>query len=146
MRIVRYNPVENDFMPTSFSQLVDRFFSESTGRSGGSVYSFVPKADVVENEGSFEIHLAVPGMSKEDFKIDLKENHLSVSGERKFAEQKDEKHFRSIETQYGAFNREFVLPDNVDAEKVEAKYSDGILQLVVPKNEKKRLKTSIKVA
>jgi HSP20 family protein len=146
MSIVRYNTVLNDFVPTSFSHLVDRFFNESTGRSGGSAYSFVPKVDIIENEKSFEIQLAVPGVNKEDFKIDLKENRLSVSGERKFPQGQNEKHFRSIETPYGAFRREFVLPDNVDQENIQARYNNGILELVVPKDEKKLLKTTIKVA
>jgi len=146
MSIVRYNPVLNDFVPTSFSHLIDRFFNESIDRSGGSAYSFVPKVDIIENEKSFEIHVAVPGMDKSDFKIDLKDNRLSVSGERKFTKEMDEKHFRSIETQYWAFRREFVLPENADAEKIQAKYNNGILELVVPKDEKKLLKTTIKVA
>ena len=146
MSIVRYNSVLDGFVPTSFSHLVDRFFNESTGRSGGSAYSFVPKVDIIENEKAFEINVAVPGMSKDDFQIDLKENRLSVSGERKFTKGQDEKHFRSIETHYGAFRREFVLPENVDGENIQARYNNGILELVVPKDEKKLLKTTIKVA
>ena len=85
-------------------------------------------------------------MNKEDFKIEFNENRLSVSGERKFTREKDDRHFRSIETQYGAFKREFVLPENVDGQKIEARYTNGILELVVPKDEKKLLKTTIKVA
>ena len=146
MSIVRYNTVWDDFVPTSFSHLVDSFFKESMGRSGGSAYSFVPKVDIIENEKSFEIHVAVPGVNKEDFKIDLNENRLSVSGERKFTKGQDEKHFRSIETQYGAFRREFILPENVDRENIQARYNSGILELLVPKDEKKLLKTTIKVA
>jgi len=146
MSIVRYNSVLNDFVPTSFSDLVDRFFSESNGRSGGSAYSFIPKVDIIENEKAFEIQVAVPGMNKEDLKIDLKDNHLTISGERKYTKEKNEKHFSSIETQYGTFKRTFALPENVDAEKIDAKYNNGILELVVPKDEKKLLKTTIKVA
>jgi HSP20 family protein len=110
------------------------------------VYSFVPKVDIIEREKAFEIHLAVPGMSKEDFKIDLKENVLTISGERKLKGETEDKHFRSVETQYGAFGRSFVLPENTDAAKIEAKYTDGILEVLVPKDEKKLLKTTIKVA
>ena len=146
MSIARYNTVLNDFVPTSFNHLVDRFFNESMGRSGGSAYSFVPKVDIIEDEKAFEIHLAVPGMSKEDFKIDLKDNQLTVSGERKFRNGVEEKNYRSVETQYGAFSKIFVLPENVNAERIEAKYNNGILELVVPKDEKKLLKTTIKVA
>lgn len=146
MSIVRYSAVLDDFVPTSFSRLVDRFLNESHGRSGGAAYAFVPKVDIIEDEKSFEIHLEAAGMTKEDFKIELKENVLSVSGERKLDQEKGERHFRSLETRYGAFSREFVLPDNVDGENIQAKYNNGILELVVPKDEKKLLKTTIKVA
>ncbi len=120
MSIIRYNA--NDFVPTSFSNLVDRFFSESIARSGGS--SFVPKVDIIENENSFEIHFAVPGLNKEDFNIELKDNYLTVSGERKLSNEKKEKNFHSIETSYG---------------------DKGILELTIPKDEKKTLKQTIKV-
>ncbi len=146
MSIVRYSDELNDFIPTGFSRLVDRFFNDSVARSGGSVYSFVPKVDVIENDKGFEIQLAVPGMEKEDFKINLNENKLTISGERKLTKESDGKHFRSVETQYGAFGRTFVLPENVDGGKIEAKYDKGILEIYVPKDEKKLLKTAIKVA
>ena len=145
MSIVRYNTTLNDFIPTSFSNLVDRFFNESVSRSGGSAYSFVPKVDVVENEKAFELHVAVPGMSKDDFKIDLNENYLTISGERKFAQDKKQDDFRLIETQFGSFSRTFTLPENVDAAGITAKYTNGILEVTVPKDEKKTLKTTIKV-
>ncbi len=143
---MRYNSVLDGFAPTTFSHLIDRFFNESNGRSGGSAYSFVPKVDILEKEKAFEIYLAVPGMEKEDFRIDLKENVLTLSGERKLRKETKEQDYRSLETQYGAFGRSFVLPENVDAEKIEAKYNNGILEVVVPKDEKKLIKTTIKVA
>jgi HSP20 family protein len=145
MSIVRYNSTLNDFVPTSFSNLIDRFFSESASRAGGSAYSFVPRVDIVENDKAFEIHVAVPGMNKEDFKIDLNDNYLTISGERKFAAEKNENNFHSIETQYGTFSRSFSLPENVDTAKINARYNNGILELTVPKDEKKVLKTTIKV-
>ncbi len=145
MSIVRYNSTLNDFVPTTFSNLIDRFFNESLSRQGGSAYSFVPKVDIVENEKSFELQIAVPGMNKEDFKIDLNDNFLTISGERKFTKERSENHFRSIETQYGSFSRSFSMPENVDATKITAQYNNGILELVIPKDEKKVLKTTIKV-
>jgi HSP20 family protein len=141
MNVIRYNA--NDFVPTSFSNLVDRFFNESIARTGGS--TFVPKVDVIENEDSYEIQFAVPGLNKEDFNIELKDNHLTVSGERKFTNEVKDKKFRSIETNFGSFSRTFSLPDNVDATKVNAKYDKGILELNIPKDEKKALKQTIKV-
>jgi HSP20 family protein len=141
MSIVRYN--SNDFVPASFSSLIDRFFNESIARSGGS--TFVPKVDIIENEDSYEIHFAAPGLSKEDFKIEVNDKHLIVSGERKFSNEKKERNYHFIETQYGSFNRSFSLPENVDGTKINAKYNNGILELTLPKDEKKVLKQTIKV-
>ncbi|NOS93117.1 MAG: Hsp20/alpha crystallin family protein [Cyclobacteriaceae bacterium] len=141
MSIIRYNA--NDFVPTSFSNLVDRFFNDSMVRAGGS--AFVPKVDVLENEQAFEIHFAVPGLNKEDFNIELKDNYLTVSGERKFSNEKKDKNYHSVETNYGSFSRAFALPENVDPSKINAKYDKGILELTIPKDEKKTLKQTIKV-
>lgn len=129
----------------SFRSLIDRFFNETVSRDGGSAFSFVPRVDIVETDNAFEISLAVPGMKKEDFKIDLKDNYLTISGERKLSREKNENHFRSIETQYGTFSRSFSLPDHVDPSAIKAQYTDGILEVNVPKDEKKMLKTTIKV-
>ncbi|HZY78242.1 MAG TPA: Hsp20/alpha crystallin family protein [Cyclobacteriaceae bacterium] len=146
MSIVKYNSTLNEFVPTNFSNLIDRFFSDSVARSGGSVYSFVPRVDVIEEEKAFEIHLAVPGMNKEDFKIDLNDNYLTISGERKLSKESKEKNFfRSFETQYGSFSRSFSLPETVAGEKITAQYTNGILVVSVPKDEKKVVKQSIKV-
>jgi HSP20 family protein len=141
MSIIRYN--SNDFVPTTFSNLVDKFFNESLARTGGS--TFIPKVDIVENPESFEIHLAVPGLTKDDFKIELNDNYLTVSGERKFTNEKKERTFHSIETHYGSFSRSFSLPENVDGGKINAKYNNGMLELTIPKDEKKALKQTIKV-
>jgi len=141
MSIIRYKT--SDLLPTSFSSLVDGFFNDAMTRSGGS--AFLPKVDVIENETAYELHVAAPGLSKEDFNIELNDNYLTVSGERKFSNEKNEKNYHSIETQYGSFSRSFALPENVDTTKISAKYNNGILELSIPKDEKKALKTTIKV-
>ena len=144
MSLIRYNTL-NDFVPTNFSNLIDRFFNESLSRSGGAAYSFVPRVDVVENDNAFEIHVAVPGMNKEDFKLDLNDNFLTVSGERKFKKEQKDKNFHAVETQYGTFSRSFSLPENVNAAGINAKYVNGILEITIPKDEKKILKKTITV-
>ncbi|MEP2671294.1 MAG: Hsp20/alpha crystallin family protein [Cyclobacteriaceae bacterium] len=141
MSIIRYNP--SDYTPASFSSLVDKFFNDSLTRSGQN--SFVPKVDVIENEKAFELHVEVPGMKKEDFNIEVNDNYLTISGERKFSTEKKEKDFHSIETRYGSFSRSFTLPDTVNSDKINAKYNNGILELTLPKDEKKLLKATIKV-
>jgi HSP20 family protein len=145
MSLIRYNSRLSDFTPTSFNSLIDRFFNESLSRTGGSAYSFVPRVDILEDEKAFQIHVAVPGMKKDEFKIDVHDSLLTISGERKYQHERKENNFYSIETQYGTFSRSFTLPENVDAEKISARYVDGILELTVPKDEKKVLKTSIRV-
>lgn len=141
MSIIRYNP--NDFAPTSFSNLIDKFFNDSMQRSGQG--TFVPKVDVVETEKAFELFVEVPGMNKEDFNLEVNDNYLTISGERKFSSEKNEKNFHSIETHYGSFSRSFTLPDSVSSDKINAKYNNGILELTIPKDEKKLLKSTIKV-
>lgn len=141
MSVIRYNP--NDFTPTSFSNIIDKFFNDSMQRSGRS--TFVPKVDVVESEKAFELHVEVPGMNKEDFNIEINDNYLTISGERKFSTEKNEKDFHTIETRYGSFSRSFTLPDSVSSDKINAKYNNGILELTIPKDEKKLLRSTIKV-
>ena len=141
MNLIRYRT--NDFQPTSFSALVDKFFNDTVSNTGGT--TFYPKTDVAETDKAYEIHLAVPGMKKEDFHLELNENYLTISGERKFNEEKKDKNFHSVETYYGSFSRSFRVPENVEASKISANYINGILEVSLPKDEKKLLKSTIKV-
>lgn len=141
MNLIRYNT--NDYVPATFSSLIDRFFNDSMTRSGGS--TFQPRVDVVENDKAYELHVAVPGVNKDDFQIEMKDNFLTISGERKFTTEKKEENYRAIETQFGSFSRSFSLPENVDGSKINARYNNGILEVTIPKDEKKALKTTIKV-
>ena len=141
MKLVRYNQL-NPQVPASFSWMLDRFFNDSFG---AALKQFNPAVDIAEDEKSYEIHVAVPGVKKQDFKIDLVDGKLTISGERKMEEKKEGKNFHSLETQYGSFNRSFFVPEDVKAEKVEATYEDGLLKLTLPKKEKKVSKASIEV-
>lgn len=141
MKLVRYNQLDNQ-VPATFSGILDRLFNDSLGVS---LKQFSPAVDISEDEKSYEIQVAVPGLKKSDFKIDLVDRKLTVSGERKQEEKKEGKNFHSIETQYGSFKRSFFLPEDVIEENVEARYEDGLLSLVLPKKEKKISKATIEV-
>ncbi len=141
MKLVRYNQLEPQY-PSAFNGLLDQFFSESIHSENPR---FTPSVDISEDEKSFEIALSVPGIKKEDFKIDLEEEKLTVSGERKKEDKKEGKNYHSLETQYGAFSRSFYLPENVATDKIEAQYENGILTISIPKREKKILKSTIEV-
>jgi HSP20 family protein len=141
MKLVRYNQLDPQ-MPTTFSGMLDRFFNDSVGVN---LRQFSPAVDIAEDDKSYEIHVAVPGMKKSDFKIDLLNGKLIISGERKLEEKKEGKNFHSIETQYGSFRRSFFIPEDVMEDQVEAVYADGFLKLVLPKKEKKVNKATIEV-
>ncbi|MEM9982457.1 MAG: Hsp20/alpha crystallin family protein, partial [Bacteroidota bacterium] len=81
-----------------------------------------------------QIEVAVPGLKKEDFNVEINENILTVSSEKKAeTEQKEEGRYTRREFHYSTFSRSFTLPKNVDAEKIEANYSEGILNITLPK-------------
>lgn len=141
MKLVRFNQAE-PYFPNTFSGMLDKFFNENMG---GSLKQFNPAVDIAEDETSYEIQLSVPGIKKEDFKIDLLDGKLTISGERKMEEKKEGKNFHSIETQYGSFSRSFFVPEDLSADEVNATYKDGLLKLVLPKKEKKAVKAAIEV-
>ncbi len=143
MTLVRYNKNRNNF-PTTVNGLMDKFFNDAS-YDNTRVEKFSPSVDVLESAKSYELHFAVPGFDKKSFSIDVEENVLAISGERKFEEKKEEKEFTSIQTQFGSFRRTFSLPDLVDRTKIGAEYVDGILKITLPKDEVKVLKTSVKV-
>lgn len=144
MSLIKYNPrtlrtfTTNNLFDDLFN---DRFFNNdvTVGKS------FTPRVDISETEKAFELSFAIPGIKKNEINIDLNEGQLIVSGERKFEEKKEEKNFHSVETRYGSFSRSFHLPDNIDANKVEAKYEDGLLNITIPKDEKKIQKKTIAI-
>ncbi len=141
MTLIKYS--DFDTMPATFSTLLDKVFNESVNAS--RIRKFRPDVDIVETDKAYEIHLAVPGMKKDDFTIDVNDGLLSISGEREFVQEKSDRQYHTVETQFGSFTRTFNLPDHVLSSKIQANYMDGILVVNLPKDEKKTLKTTIKV-
>lgn len=140
MNTVRKN---SDWLtPTTIDRFVDRFFNESL-EQGKSAFN--PRVDVAETDKAFEIQVAVPGLDKKEINIDLRDGYLTISGERKFEKKDQEKNFYSVQTQYGTFKKSFQLPDSVVEDKIEASYENGILNVVIPKDEAKKLVSKITV-
>jgi HSP20 family protein len=144
MALIKYNPSLRNTADRSFSTMLDSLFNESFPTQSGQT-AFSPQVDIAETKNDFQIELAVPGMKKEDFSIDMKKDQLIISGERKHAEKKDDKSYHSVETSYGKFTRSFFLPENIEAENIEATYADGILTISIPKDEKKGLVKTIQI-
>lgn len=98
-----------------------------------SLPRFSPCVDFAECEKAFYVRMDVKDMKKEDVKIRFSGNQLTISGERKFKEEEDGKFFHILETGYGVFSRSFYLSDNIEPDKMEAAYSEGCLNIRVPK-------------
>ena len=142
MSLIKYNPAAKSL---GFNNLLDGFFNDHFSVPATTRSSFVPQVDIAESDKAFEINFVVPGVEKSDFNIDLNDGKLTISGERKMKEEKNEKNYRSVESYYGTFSRSFYLPDNIQDDKVTAKYENGILNIVIQKDEKKELKKTIEV-
>ena len=99
-----------------------------------------PAANIIDNEKDFTIELAVPGMNKDDFKINLENDILSIAVEKEEVEEKDEKNFTRREFRYDGFCRSFSMPDTVDQEKIKADYKNGVLSVTLPKGEDVKIK------
>jgi HSP20 family protein len=95
----------------------------------------VPAVNVIENTDEYKLSFAVPGMKKNDFKIDIDGNMLTVSAEVEERKEEKKDEFTREEYNFSSFNRTFTLPDEVNKEKIEAAYVDGVLKLSLPKKE-----------
>ena len=125
------------FFADPFFRSLDQFFGEESNRRGAHD-GWVPAVDVRETDESFVFTAELPGLSKNDVSITLEDNVLTLSGERQFEKEEGKNEFRRIERSYGHFTRSFTLPNEVDNDKVQAKYGDGLLTVMVPKTEKTR--------
>jgi HSP20 family protein len=104
----------------------------------------VPPVNIVENEDSYILSLAVPGMKKEDFKISLEGLMLTISTEKEEEKEETEKRFTRREYNFYSFSRSFTLPEDVKPEYIEAKYENGLLKIVLPRKDEVKQNTAIK--
>lgn len=115
--------------------------SSSSRCEGGAceanaVAEWTPVVDIVEDEKEFLIKAELPEVLKEDVKVTVEKGKLTLSGERKFEKEETGKKYHRVERSYGSFSRRFTLPENVDADKVEAEFKDGVLRIHLTKIEK----------
>jgi HSP20 family protein len=131
MSIVRWNPM----MAPTFRSLVEDFFGDADFFNFKDK-NFVPAVNIKEMEGEFEVELAVPGMTREDIKVEVQDGILTIRAEKnEKTEEKNEK-FTRREFNYSKFSRSFTLPPHVDTEAIKATYTDGVLKLALPKVNK----------
>jgi HSP20 family protein len=97
---------------------------------------WTPLADIEEDEREYLIKAELPEVKKEDVKITVENGRLHITGERKFEKEEKGKKYHRVEREYGAFERDFLLPENAKGDKVTADYKDGVLKVHIPKTEK----------
>ena len=140
MTLVKFsNGQKNNPVNPWFSDVFDSFFNDSFVND--RLVSKVPAVNIAETENDFHIEMAVPGLKKEDFKINLDKNVLSVSAEKKEEATNEGKRYSKREYAYNSFVRSFTLPETADHGKIDAEYTDGILKLTVAKKEEAKIQS-----
>ena len=128
------------YMPNIFD---DDFFPVVSDRT-----SSMPAVNIREDDKSYVLDLAIPGMDKKDLKIDINEDVLTISSETKSETEDSKDGYKRKEFSYSSFYRSFYIPENVEREKIEANYKDGILSVALPKQkeEKNKITREIKIS
>ena len=130
-----------NWLPDIFNDFFDNDWMVRTNATA-------PAINVLENENSYEIEVAAPGMKKEDFKVHIDENgNLAIEMEKKVDEKEEKKngHYLRREFSYSKFQQTMVLPDDVEREKISAKVENGVLNVIIPKIEKTKPEDSKRV-
>jgi HSP20 family protein len=140
MTLLRFEPMRDfDYLSSKFQRLFDEF----PGLQNYSHDSFAPKIDISDSEKSILIDAEIPGVPKENLKITLQDNILTIEGEKKKETEEKEKNYYRTERSFGKFKRSFTLPVEVDSENVDANFKNGILEIKLNKVEPKEQKEKV---
>jgi HSP20 family protein len=134
MALIRWEPVrELGTIQNEMNRLFNSFFDTPTPANGAALRRWVPAMDLIETETDFVLKADLPGMSESDVNIELEDNVLTVSGERKSDHEERKAGFYRVERSFGSFRRSLTLPEGVDPESVKATFDHGVLEVTVPK-------------
>jgi HSP20 family protein len=127
--------------------MVNNLFDNDLGDFFGKRFSD-PAANIIETTEAFLLDIAAPGLNKDDFKINLENNILTISAEFNDQKREEEKNYTRKEFYYGSFSRAFTLPKTIDLDAIKADYVDGILKVALPKKQEARveIKKEIKIS
>ncbi len=131
MLITRYDPFKE------LRDLENRLFKNYSASDDAGIGAFSPQVNTREGEFAYHVDIDLPGVQKKDIKIDIKDGHLLISGERNFKDEVKEEDYYKVETSFGKFTRSFSLPEHVDIENITASSDNGVLEVTIPKLEEK---------
>jgi HSP20 family protein len=137
MLMTRFDPFKQ------FKELEKSFYNYPSNEGVGG---FVPIVNTREGEAAYHIDVDLPGVKKDEIKVDIDKNVLTISGERKTKNEVKEDDYYKVETSFGKFSRSFTLPENVDIENIQARSEDGVLEVIIPKVEEAKAKKTISVS
>ena len=139
MNVVRYEPWG---LLRRFHDDVNQLFADSHNasaegdRSSVVTSNWTPAVDIKEEDDRFVLQADIPGVDPKEIEVTMDNGVLTIKGERKHVSEEEKNGYKRVERSYGAFYRRFSLPDSADAEKITAKGKDGVLEVVIPKQEK----------
>jgi HSP20 family protein len=141
MALVRWEPVrELNTLQHEINRLFGTFFDQPTSQpgNGGTRRQWIPAMDLVETDGAYVLRADLPGIGNDDVKIEFEENVLTISGERNTQQEQRGEGYHRFERASGAFARSLTLPPGVDADRIEAKFTDGVLEVRIPTPEQRK--------
>ena len=123
-----------------FDRMLEDFFSADTRFFGEPVTSLMPLMNIEETKDAYKISVELPGMEKDDIDIEVKDNVLTISGEKKEERESEEGTFYRRERRFGKFSRSINLPNDINIDDISAEYKNGVLMLTLPKTEEAKPK------
>ncbi len=144
MALIRWEPVgELNTIQNEMNRLFNTFFDQpaQSGRDTGTQRRWLPAMDLVESKEQYVLRADLPGLSDGDVNIQLEDDVLTISGERKTEHEQRQEGFYRLERAFGGFSRSLTLPDGVDPEAIQAHFDRGVLEIRIPKPEQRKPKT-----
>ena len=140
MTLVRWRPFGDLCnLQDDFSRMFEGFFERGARQSeDGGVW--MPATDIQETKDDVVVSVEIPGMKKDEIKVTVQDNILTIRGEKKQEKEEKDINYHRIERNYGSFTRSFSLPTSVKADKISATYEAGVLRILLPKAEKAKPK------
>lgn len=139
MALIRWEPVrELSSIQNEMNRLFNTFFDTPTQANGASARRWIPSMDLVETAEEFVLRADLPGMSESDVNIELEDNVLTISGERKTEHEERQEGYYRVERAQGSFRRTLTLPEGVDPDAVRASFDKGVLEVRIPKPEERK--------